>query len=189
MEPPLLRRIPDRSRRLRGFLPAFTLLVLCGCALIPGRKTPAPTEPPASPVGAPATQEIEGPASDTLPPAPARVAPPPVRREARPDTTASARRPAAPVVAPAEPAMPVLIQLTDEERVRLTEETNKDLALTNVCLQRIDRSRLSRERAQALADVEDLLQSVMKARGSNDIQAAARLARKARLLAEDLVGR
>ena len=190
-------RREDTLRRL-GWMsgPALVgaVLLLSGCALVPGRKPPAPTEPPPPVVEFPVIQYPEEPPPEEAAAPPqatstttgSRTPTPRARREAVPDTVA-APQPATEPTAP--PSEPVLLQLTEGERVRLSTEMYRDLAVTNVCLQRIDPDRLGREERRTLSDVHDLLESVAKARADNDVQAAARLARKARLLAEDLTNR
>jgi hypothetical protein len=176
-----------RAPSVGWLAPAVCMLLLCGCSLM-GHKEPKPMEVPTEFVGPPVTSE-ERPDSVSVP-SPIES---PVRSRATVDTTASRHRPAPPTVTEPvgpEPAAPsITIQLSDEERIRLTDETDKDVAVTNVCLQRLDRERSSPDQKQAISDIEDLLNAVAKAREENDIQAASRLARKARLLAEDLTGR
>jgi hypothetical protein len=128
--------------------------------------------------------------ADSLPAPPAsarrRPAPPP-QSGAGADTTAAGPSEAPMGPAPTAPAL--TIQLTEEERVRLIDETEKDTQVANACLQRLDRNNLTPGQSQTISDIEDLLKSVAKSRAEDDLQAAARLARKARLLAEDLPGR
>ncbi len=168
------------GRRLHAIPVAAGLLLICGCSLMPWRKDPAPTpslrtsDKQASVPGETAPPRSHGSGIDSR-----------ERTGAVADTTAPASKTAATPVS--EPAAPnITIQLTDEERARLIDETEKDVALITACLRRLDREHLDEGQRRSLTDVEDLQKAVMKARDESDVQAASRLARKARLLAEDL---
>lgn len=161
---------------------ACVLLILApGCALLGGGK-PKPLEP--APAVAPAAA-----AGDTLPAA------------LPPRPTQTARTPAAPPAAPAadpaeteeqeEPAQPIqiTIRLSEEERTRLQAETAEDLSRASRSLALVDRGRLSDEEAQRVTAADEMLAAAQDAMAKGDLQAAARLARKARLLAEEAAGK
>ena len=171
---------------MRGAAGLACLLLLGGCSLMPGRRAPSPIAPPEPVLFPEQPDSLPSPPEESSIPPPRRGGEMTQRTPAFRDTTASVTKPAEPVL-PEPPPPEITIQLTDEERLRLIDETEKDVAQIATCLRAIDRGRLGEAQRRSLSDIEDLLTAVMKARDASDIQAASRLARKARLLSEDLV--
>ncbi len=188
MDPRCLSHTERSVRRVAMLTVSAGVLLLCGCSLMPWRRGPVPMEILSAPIRQPVATVADSLPATPASPASARRRPkPPPRIEAGADTTAAGPSEAPMSPAPSGPAL--TIQLTEEERVRLIDETEKDTQVANASLQRLDRNNLTPGQIQAISDIEDLLKSVAKSRAEDDLQAAARLARKARLLAEDLPGR
>jgi hypothetical protein len=182
-------------------------LVLCGCSVLPrGGPDPDPGEPPTAPQ-VPAIA-----AADSIPPttpADSLAATDDTTGEATGDAEAgsAATEPRAAGSAPAEdrgpvpretptapepPAelevvAPVQVELSAEERVALAAEARKDLELAEQALRSGDAEPTSDERREKLDTIRNLIDSA-KAAYTEDLRAAATLAHKARLLAEELAG-
>lgn len=184
----LAARRPGRDGgRMRAAAAMVCLSLFCGCSLMPGRKAPGPIAPPEPVLFPEAPDSLPSPPGETALPPPRHGGSETIQRApALRDTTASATEEAQPVL-PEPPPPEITIQLTDKERIQLIDETEKDVAQIAACLRSVDRDRLNEAQKRSLSDLEDLLTAVMNARDASDVQAASRLARKARLLAEDLV--
>ncbi len=159
-----------------GCLAVSLLLLpaLCGCAVLSRRDAPEITAP-------------------TVPPTPDNASKPAARKPA--STAASpAPTPAAVPANPAPPAAPVetfplvIVQLSAEERDRLTKQVDEDARLARERLDRVDRVRMTPESSERLEAVRELLGSAEEARARDDLRSAALLARKARILAQNLPG-
>jgi hypothetical protein len=87
----------------------------------------------------------------------------------------------------ASPTPEVSVDLTAEERERLNAESAQDIASARQIIETIDRQRLSADELDKLRIVEGMIHSADEAHRTEDLQAAAGLARKARLLAEELI--
>ncbi|MGQ0721276.1 MAG: hypothetical protein ACT4PE_06840 [Candidatus Eiseniibacteriota bacterium] len=180
-------------------IPPLAALLFCGCSLMPGGSAePDPGEPPltetvpadtTSIAAADSTVDAAQPVlTDAEPvpveePAPASD-PEPVPAVPAPDP------PAERVVAeagPAEPLAPVQVELSAEERLSLATEARKDLELAEQALRSEDPDPPGAERREKLDTIRNLIDSA-KAAYSEDLRAAATLAHKARLLAEELSG-
>jgi hypothetical protein len=182
-------------------VPPLTALLLCGCSMLPrGGGEPDPGEPPV----AAETPSIAAADSIPAPAAPAPPAPeptpveekapesPPERVVAVPPTS---EPPLEPVVTepepaepePAEPVAPVQVELSAEERLALATEARRDLELAEQALRSEDPHPPGAGRREKLDTIRNLIDSA-KAAYSEDLRAAATLAHKARLLAEELSG-
>jgi hypothetical protein len=177
----------------------LAVLLLCGCSLLPGRGAqPDPGEPPLA-EGAPADTTSIAAADSTAETAQAVLtdAEPVLVEEPAPSSDPeplpagpAPDPPSEPVVAqvePAEPSAPVQVELSAEERLSLATEARKDLELAEQALRSEDPDPPGAERREKLDTIRNLIDSA-KAAYSEDLRAAATLAHKARLLAEELSG-
>ncbi|MBD3302104.1 MAG: hypothetical protein GF346_06635 [Candidatus Eisenbacteria bacterium] len=180
-------------RPLRLFWVPF--LAICGCSLFGGASDPDRIGPPItffSPdsgafVGPPdSVFRSARPAPVEPPPPPPRRDPPPKRRtpsppvaESEPDTIA-----ALPDSTPMSP--PISIDLPDERRVELWRSTLRDLATATSLLDRIPDPPRTDQEAVKVQTLRGLVTQARTALDRKDLTAAASLAHKARLLAEQL---
>lgn len=159
----------------------FLAQAAAGCASRSGGPASPPVAPPPAyePEG---PDDFIGPQNESPPRAPeARGSsaprprptptPPPEEEAAAPDTL---------------PAPTISVELTEEERARLHQETEADLGQARATLSRVGLEGLSAAEREAGETLRDLIDSAMRARERDDLRAAAQLARKARLLAEEL---
>jgi acyl-CoA reductase-like NAD-dependent aldehyde dehydrogenase len=145
--------------------------VLDGCALFHSSA-----ESPAEAGEAVAPEDTTAAPPELPPPAPP-VTPPEATPEAPPDTALAAPE-----------AGEVSVDLPAEERERLLREAETDLEETRRVLDALEVEDLGASERETLQTVEDLLAAALDARERGEVQATANLARKARLLAEELAG-
>lgn len=98
----------------------------------------------------------------------------------------------APVTPPDEPAKnsgggEVTVELNEAQKAELRTQAQRDLAETERILSALDRGNLSADQQEKLHSVEGLLAAARAAGEKDDVTAMANLARKARLLAGELV--
>jgi hypothetical protein len=138
---------------------AAALAVLAwGCSRAPTRPAEIDEPPPATP---PAPEPDRAPTADI----------------ALPDSAEAS---------PLDEAQEILVDLDDEERQTLTSNAQRDLREAEQSIRDAERRVLSAENRETLATVEGLLAAARDAFAEHDIQAAATLAHKARLLASEL---
>ena len=164
-------------------------LILGGCASHPAGSVHPPVEP--TPPLPDRMREGDMPAAEALPSGDTLSVPTPLRLPSRAPET-GARHAVTPP--PSEPAPPdtlppptISVRLTDEERARLAAETEKDLMQARECLSHLGPGEAADAQREMVGTLNDLINSAMAAREREDWQAAAQLARKARLLADKLV--
>jgi len=86
-----------------------------------------------------------------------------------------------------QPAVPIQVQLDDEDRAALTAQLERDLAFSrNVLATRPDPAGLPAEERERWETLGQYLELTTDSRSAGDLRAAADLAQKARLLAERL---
>ena len=109
-------------------------------------------------------------------------------RSVEPPSTDTPKR-AAPSVAAADtvPAPQVKVEVTDEEKAKLEAQARDDLAQTTAMIDKIDREHVAAEALEKLKTVESLITAAESAGEKGDVTAMANLARKARLLATELL--
>jgi hypothetical protein len=104
----------------------------------------------------------------------------------------TASRPASPDpdIAPADPtpAKDVVVRLDRGERADLSARAREDLEQAETMLERTDRSAWGTEESNRLAAVKELMDAARTSYEAQEYEAAATLARKARLLATELAG-
>jgi hypothetical protein len=83
----------------------------------------------------------------------------------------------------------ISVQLSPDERVRLAMETEENLAQARQSLGRLGGEGLTAAQMARVETLHGLIDAATAAREKQDLQAAAQLARKARLLADQLVNR
>lgn len=112
-----------------------------------------------------------------------------VPRPVSPDPDPSPDRPVdpTPAVDPA-PAKEVVVRLDRGERADLSARAREDLAEAEKLLEAADRSAWGTEDLDRLAAVKELMEAARTSYAEQDYDAAATLARKARLLATELTG-
>jgi hypothetical protein len=149
----------------------------------PGQGSPA--HPPASGTSAPSGDAAAPPASAS---SPSQATSP---SATSPRSPTSPQAPASPSAAESAeaPAPGVTVELSDAERERLSRAIEDDLNETTSLLRRIDRSALDDEGRDRLDAIQRLVETTREAMAENDLQSAATLSRKARLLAGELAGR
>lgn len=108
----------------------------------------------------------------------------PAPRAPRAPVTAQPPTPASP--APGDSSLQITVQLSAEERDRLTAQAAEDTRLAETRIDQIDAARMTPASSERLEAVRELLAKVAAARARGDLRSAALLARKARILAEDL---
>ncbi len=155
------------------------------------RRTPAPKPPPTpAPAPAPATSTPE-----PVPPAPAPSAPAPSPTPAapQPSTPAPAVHPPkpksepAPVVATPPPPPPALGQiLTPQQQAEFRRSYQQSAQFARQTLSRLSGRTLSRDQAETATRIRSFLSQADEAQ-SRDPAVAAQLARRAELLARDLL--
>ena len=96
------------------------------------------------------------------------------------------------VIVPPEPPPPapeaeLRLELSEEEKAALSAQAARDLDETERLIGGLDRARLTAEELEKLQTVESLVAAAKAAEEKGDIPGRANLARKARLLAEELV--
>jgi hypothetical protein len=175
-------------------------LALCGCSMLSrGGVEPDPGEPPATPEAPaiaaadsmPELTPAEAAADASVGAEPSQAPAETESRPPEPQSEPAAVRPATPAP-PAEPepleaVAPVQVELSAEERVALAAEARKDLELAEQALRSGDAEPTSAEWREKLDTIRNLIDSA-KAAYTEDLRAAATLAHKARLLAEELAG-
>jgi len=207
------RRAPARTRLRAGigwWLAGLTLVVIgpgaTGCGWLGGRDRVASEPPPAEEPAGPMPDDFTGPlpytpadgetdgsrAARRTPRPPARSrpvpeAPPPAAPDPAEERAAAEADTIPAVGAGAEPR--ISVQLSAQERIRLAEETTRDLMRADDCLSRLDQSRLDGKQMEVLQTLQGIIASAADARARDDVLAAARLALKAKLLAEELVAK
>jgi hypothetical protein len=185
---------------LSGARPASGRIVIVAgltglLAIAPGcGRAPAPSQPdePAAGIAA-----VEAPAAEPAAPEPAPVEPVP----AEPAPTAAAPPEAPPPdVAPPDPvavenpvpveeAQEIVVELDDAQRAALATQAERDLALAVQDVRDAQLRTLSAQELETLATVEGLVAAARDKLAADDIQAAANLANKAKLLAAELAAR
>lgn len=124
------------------------------------------------------------PVARPFPPIPEPPAPPPPRRPA----TASAPKPVPPTTAESAPPM-LLGQIFSEEQKReYNRQIDENLDRVKKALVVIEQKKLSKEDAQVAETVRSIQKQAEQAR-EQDLVTAVNLARRADLLAKDLIGR
>ncbi|HZM15720.1 MAG TPA: hypothetical protein VFE28_06930 [Candidatus Krumholzibacteria bacterium] len=88
-----------------------------------------------------------------------------------------------------EPPADLKLELSAEEKTALTAQANEDLEEAEKSIRSLDREKLTAEEIEKLHTVENLVVAARAAEEKDDIPGMANLARKARLLAEELVHR
>ena len=88
-----------------------------------------------------------------------------------------------------EPPADLKLELSAEEKAALTAQANEDLEEAEKSIRSLDRDKLTAEEIEKLHTVENLVVAARAAEEKDDIPGMANLARKARLLAEELVHR
>jgi len=168
-------------------LAAVMALSAGGCTWF--RRTPAPP-PPATPAPAPASPQLPPPAPEALSPRPkpdpaqAPVPPPP------PPTAVHPPKPKAdPVQAPAQPppSPPAFGQiLTPQQQTEFRRSYQQSAQFARQTLRELSGRPLTRDQADTANRIRSFLSQADEAQ-SKDPSAAAQLARRAELLARDLV--
>jgi hypothetical protein len=80
----------------------------------------------------------------------------------------------------------VVVDVPERERAQLLQATRQDLEQTAELLGSVAKEKLSPDGLARLQTIEGLVQAATAARDQGEVQAAASLARKARLLAAEL---
>jgi hypothetical protein len=164
-----------------GFL---ALAVACGRAPAPSEldepaEEPKATEPPAA---EPAPAEPEAVEPEAVEPEPAVVA--------QPETPPANVAPPAPVAVenpvPVEETQEIVVELDETQRASLAADAERDLRLAVDAVRDAQLRSLSAEQQETLATVEGLVAAARDALAADDIQAAANLANKAKLLSAEL---
>lgn len=131
---------------------------------------PSATEPP--PISATMPPELEPPKP---PPPPPRAAAPP--------------KPAAPAPAPEQPAPPALVQIfTAQEAREYTRALNQSLDIVEKDLKILASKTLNAEQSDSVNRIRTFQKQAEQAR-DQDLVTAVSLARRAEVLAQDLIGR
>jgi hypothetical protein len=166
------------------------LLLFAGCAARTKPDPPTPVEP-VSPFP-------NGPREDAMPaveamPMDSTLADPRAIPSASRGTNSGRRITPPPVVgeAPADSLPPptISVRLSDDERAGLMEEAARNLRAARDALTRLELKGPNESMRESIATLRDLVESALATEGQGDLQAAAQLARKARLLAEELLAR
>ena len=165
-----IRRRRDRHLSGRRILVALALLavVAAGCSFAPA----APSHPDEGPAAEP-----EATATEPAPPEPVPIEPPP------PVPVASEPKP----TAPAEESHEVSVEIDDEQRATLTSSAARDLEEAERAIRSARARPLSAAGREKVATIEGLVAAARDATKNGDLPAAAALAHKARLLAQELV--
>jgi hypothetical protein len=141
-------------------LPAWALLLCCGCAATETAKKPAQTAPPGATSPAPA--------SATPVSTPRQSAPPP---------------PANP-----SPATPLRPEVSADEEHRLVESTKQSIGDIARAVAELEGRQMKPPQQEALRTAKNFLDQARSALDQRDYQRAANLASKARALTDDVVG-
>lgn len=182
------------GRMHRGVFVCSLLLFMGGCGIIVRKPAPSPVEPP---------QEIHTTFFDSV--AVFTIGPP--DSLALPDTQADRNPPRAnggrrrgsdrtrqPSIAESTATTPggpaelpsVSVALPEEERMQLRNAALADITQADIVLSGLSRRSLTQEEKRSVDTIRGLMDQARDALVKEDIQAAADLARKARLLADKL---
>ena len=87
------------------------------------------------------------------------------------------------------PPPTISVRLTEEEKSTLRLEADRNLRTAREALARLELRGRDESLRESIATLRDLVDSAQATEGQGDLQAAAQLARKAKLLAEELLAR
>lgn len=161
---------------------AISLLIFSGCArFVAIFRSPEPARAPAPAEPAPAPTPAEKPTSPASPPAKKEAPTPPAKA---PPAKAV---PLPPTEEPPAPGPRLEQQATPEEERSLTATIISEIRRAEARLRRINVNALTLEANDIYETVSSFLQGARSALNLKEYQRALNLAKKARILAEDLV--
>jgi hypothetical protein len=184
-----------RTATVVSLLGLLAIAYACGRAPAPSQPDEPAAEPPAAEPQE--TAQAETPAEPPpVEPAPAEPAP----VEASPEAAAPPETTPPPDVAPPDPVavenpvpvedpQEIVVELDAAQRAALAAQAERDLALAVQVLRDAQLRELSAQEQETLATVEGLVAAARDALAASDVQGAANLANKAKLLAAELTAK
>jgi len=191
-----MNRTPGNHRTTRLLGAAFALVALTGCAYWPWRETDNPVAPPevvADTTGqarasAPPDSMNRGPIG-TPPILGSETRSKPAETKEKPVAQGPGAAPADTIKAVEQPPLSVSVAMTEKEREQLRTVCIGDLAAAELIINRLSPRANGTASRQEIETVRGFVTQSRAALESDDIRAAATLAHKARVLAEDMASR